>query len=135
VPAFGVGVSILSWDLLVVAVVAILSKCDSLRHLERFASRHHGVLTEALKIELMRSSSDHAFRYFFLQVNVVAVCAASRNRTIKKILSGKPDLHQLMYKGKTLRGSIEPTADRDSAYGHQTTSTKHRSRSTPQQWA
>jgi hypothetical protein len=35
-------------------VLGILSKCESLRDLERFARRHHAVLTEALGLELKR---------------------------------------------------------------------------------
>lgn len=46
------GIRIPAWYLLLVAVLGILSKCESLRDLERFARRHHGVLTETLGIEL-----------------------------------------------------------------------------------
>jgi hypothetical protein len=48
------GVRIPAWFLLLVAVLGILSRCQSLRELERFAIRHHGVLTKALGIELRR---------------------------------------------------------------------------------
>jgi len=48
------GVRIPAWYLLLVAVMGILSKCESLRDLERFSQRHHAVLTEALGIELRR---------------------------------------------------------------------------------
>ena len=41
------GVRIPAWYLLLVAVLGILSKCGSLRDLERFARRHHAVLTDA----------------------------------------------------------------------------------------
>ncbi len=54
-------------------VLGILSKCESLRDLECFARRHHAVLTEFLGIERKRLTSDSAFRYFFLQVDAVAV--------------------------------------------------------------
>ena len=64
------GVSIPPLYLLLVAVLGILSQCESLRDLERFARRHHAVLTEALAIELKRPPSDSAFRYFFLHVDV-----------------------------------------------------------------
>jgi hypothetical protein len=37
-----------------VAVLGILSSCQSLRDLERFAIRHHSVHTEALGLELRR---------------------------------------------------------------------------------
>jgi hypothetical protein len=59
-----------------VEVLGILSRCQSLRDLERFAERHHGVLSEALGIELRRHPSDSAFRYAFHQVDVAALCAA-----------------------------------------------------------
>ncbi len=58
------------------------------------ARRHHAVLTEALGIELKRPPSDSAFRYFFLQVDVAAVCAAIRDWTIAQIACGASDLDQ-----------------------------------------
>ncbi len=51
---------------LLVEELGILSKCESLRDLERFARRHLAVLWESLGIELKRPPSDSAFRYFFL---------------------------------------------------------------------
>ena len=48
------GVRFPSWYLLLVAALGILSGCQSLRDLERFAIRHHAVLTEALDVELRR---------------------------------------------------------------------------------
>ena len=41
------GVSIPAWYLLLVAVLGILSKRESLRDLERFARHRHAVLTES----------------------------------------------------------------------------------------
>ena len=60
--------------------------------------RHHAVLGEQLGLELLRPPSDSAFRYFFLQVDVVALCAAIRNWTIAQILGGvaEADLDQLV---------------------------------------
>ncbi|MCT0224364.1 transposase family protein [Synechococcus sp. CS-1328] len=115
------GVRIPAWYLLLVAVLGILSKCESLRDLERFANRHHGVLTEALGIELRRPPSDSAFHYFFLQVDVAAVCAAIPDWTIAQIPGGITDLDQLVCDGKTLRGSIEPTRGGGSAFIAQVT--------------
>jgi hypothetical protein len=115
------GVRIPSWYLLLVAVLGILSRCQSLRDLERFAKRHHAVLTEALGIELRRSPSDSAFRYFFQQVDVAALCAAIRDWTIAQIPGGASDLDQLVCDGKTLRGSIEPTPAGGSAFIAQVT--------------
>jgi len=72
------GVRMPAWYLLLVALLGILCKCESLRDLERFARRHHTVLTESLGIDLKRPPSDSAFRHF-LQVDVAAVCAAIRD--------------------------------------------------------
>ena len=104
------GVRFPAWYLLLVSVLGILSRCQSLRDLERFAIRHHAVLTEALGIELRRPPSDSSFRYFFQQVDVAALRAAIRDWTITQIPGGAADLDQLICDGKTLRGSIEPTA-------------------------
>ena len=115
------GIRIPAWYLLLVAVLGILSRCQSLRDLERFAIRHHSVLREALGIELRRPPSDSAFRYFFRQVDVAALCAAIRDWTIAQIPGGASDLDQLVCDGKTLRGSIEPTAGSGSAFIAQVT--------------
>ena len=64
------GVRFPAWYLLLVAVLGILSGCQSLRDLERFAIRLHSALTEALGLELRRPPSDSSFRYFFHQVDV-----------------------------------------------------------------
>ena len=115
------GIRIPAWYLLLVAVLGILSGCQSLRDLERFAIRHHSALGEALGIELRRPPSDSSFRYFFRQVDVAALCAAIRDWTIAQIPSGAADLDQLVCDGKTLRGSIEPTAGGGSAFIAQVT--------------
>ena len=114
-------VRIPAWYLLLVAMLGILSHCQSLRDLERFAIRHHGVLTEALGLGLRRPPSDSAFRYFFRQVDVAALCAAIRDWTIAQIPGGAADLDQLACDGKTLRGSIEPTPGGGSAFIAQVT--------------
>ena len=51
------GVRFPAWYLLLVAVLGILSGCQSLRDLERFAIRHHSVLTEALGLALRRQKN------------------------------------------------------------------------------
>jgi hypothetical protein len=104
-----------------VAVLGILSRCHSLRDLERFAIRHQSVLTAALGLELRRPPSDSAFRNFFHQVDVAALCAAIRDWTIAQIPGGTADLDQLICDGKTLRGSFEPTAGGGSAFIAQVT--------------
>ena len=90
------GVRFPAWYLLLVAVLGILSGCQSLRDLERFAIRHHGVLTEALGQELRQPRSDSSFLYFFHQVDVAALCAAIRDWTIAQIPGGAADLDQLV---------------------------------------
>jgi hypothetical protein len=52
------GVRFPAWYLLLVPVLEILSGCQSLRDLERFAIPHHSALTEALGLELRRPPSD-----------------------------------------------------------------------------
>jgi hypothetical protein len=64
------GVWFPAWYPLLVAVLGILSGCQSLRDLERFAIRHHAVPFESLGMELRRPSSHSSFRYFFHQVDV-----------------------------------------------------------------
>jgi hypothetical protein len=115
------GVRFPAWYLLLVAVLGILSGCQSLRDLERFAIRHHAVLTESLDNELRRPPSDSSFRYFFHQVDVAALCAAIRDWTIAQIPGGTEDLDQLVCDSKTLGGSIEPTAGGGSAFIAQVT--------------
>jgi len=115
------GVRFPAWYLLLVTVLGILSGCQSLRDLERFAIRHHSALTEALGLELRRPPSDSSFRYFFHQVDVAGLCAAIRDWTIAQIPGGASDLDQLVCDGKTLRGSIEPTASGGSAFIAQVT--------------
>ena len=115
------GVRIPAWYLLLVAVLGILSRCQSLRDLERFAIRHHSVLTEALGLQLRRPPSDSAFRYFFHQVDVDALCGAIRDWTIAQIPGGAADLDQLVCDGKTRRGSMEVTPGGGSAFIAQVT--------------
>lgn len=62
--------------LLLVEVLGIQSKCDSLCYLKRLARCHHAVLIEKLGIKLKRPPSDSAFRDFFLQVDVASICVA-----------------------------------------------------------
>jgi hypothetical protein len=62
------------------------------------------VLTESLDLELRRPPSDSSFRYFFLQVDVAALCNAISDWTIAEIPGGAADFDQLICDGKTLRG-------------------------------
>jgi hypothetical protein len=115
------GVRIPAWYLLLVAVLGILSGCQSLRGLKRLARRHHGALIKSLGLELRRPPSDSAFRYFFLPVDVEALCAAIRDWNIAQIPCGALVLDQLVCDGKTLRGSIESTPCVGSAFIAQVT--------------
>jgi hypothetical protein len=56
------GLRILTWYLLLVAILDILSRCQSLRDLERFAIRQHVALTSALKIELTHPPQPNSMR-------------------------------------------------------------------------
>ena len=115
------GIRIPSCCLLLVSVLGILSSCQSPRVLERFANRHHTALTSALGIELKRSPSDTAFRYFLLQMDVTALCAAIRDWTIAQIPDGAEALDQLVCDGKAMRGSVERTPSGGSAFfAHET---------------
>ena len=91
-------------------MLGILSGCQSLRALERFAIRHHSLVSEVLGIELRSPPSDSTFRYFFRQVDVAAFSAASRDWTMAQIPSCAADFDQLVCDSKTFRGSIVPTA-------------------------
>jgi hypothetical protein len=84
------GVRIPAWYLLLVAVLGILSRCQSLRDLERFAIRPHAVLTEALGLELRRPPSDSSFRYFFHQVDVQHFALQSVTGRSPRSLAGQP---------------------------------------------
>ena len=110
------GIRIPAWYLLLVAILGILSSCQSLRELEGFAIRHNTALTSAQGIELTSPPSDSAFRYFFQQVDVAALCAAIRDWTIAQIPCGASNLDQLVCDGKIMRGSIEPISSGGSAF-------------------
>lgn len=103
------------------AVLGILSGCQSLRDFERFANRHHTALTTALGIELKRLPSDTAFRAFFPQMDVAALSAGIRDWTIAQIPDGAEGLDQLICDGKALCGSVEPTAGAGSTFIAQVT--------------
>jgi hypothetical protein len=102
-------------------MLGILSGCQSLRDLDRFAILHHSALTEALGLGLRRPPSYSSFRSVFYQVDVAALCVAIRDWTVAQIPCGAADLAQLVCDGKTLRGSIEPTAGGGSAFIAQVT--------------
>lgn len=115
------GVRFPQWFLLLVAVLGILSGCQSLRDLERFAIRHHAALNQALGLELRRPPTDSTFRYLFLQVDVAEICRQMKAWMLAQIPDGTGGLDQLVCDGKTLRGSIESTAGGGSAFIAQVT--------------
>ena len=80
-----------------------------------FAIRHHSVLTEALGRVLRQPPFVSAFRYFFRQVDVVALSTAFRDWATAQIPVCAADLDQLVCDGKTLRGSIVLTVGGGSA--------------------
>jgi len=106
------GVRFPAWYLLLVAVLGILSGCQSFRDLERFAIRHHAVLTEALGIGLRRPPSDSSFRYFFYQVDVAALGVAisqacyatgeNHERAVLRQLLGELDLEGVLIQADAL---------------------------------
>jgi hypothetical protein len=115
------GVRFPQWFLLLLAVLGILSGCQSLRDLERFAIRHHAALIQALGLELRRPPTDSTFRYLFLQVDVAEICRQMKAWMLAQIPDGAGALDQLVCDGKTLRGSIESTAGGGSAFIAQVT--------------
>jgi len=78
-----------AWYLLLVALLRIQSKCESLRDLERFTRHHHGLPIEFIGLELKHPPSNSAFRFFLLQVDFNAVCAAMSDWTIAQMPGGQ----------------------------------------------
>jgi hypothetical protein len=79
------------------------------------------MLTQALDLELRRPPSDSSFRYFFHRVDVAALCTGIHHWETAQIPGGAADLDHLVCDGKTLRGSIEPTAGGGYAFIAQVT--------------
>jgi hypothetical protein len=126
------GVCFLAWYLLLVAQLGILRGRQSVRELERSllltekASPMQDVttpcsLTSVLGLEPRRPPSDSSFCYFVHQVDLAALCIARRDWMIVQIPGGTADLDQLVCDGKTLRGSIVPTAGGSSVFIAQVT--------------
>jgi hypothetical protein len=55
-------------------------------------------------------SAGSSRNWFFPQVDVAALCTASRDWMIAQIPGESADLDQLVYEGKTLRDSMSPPA-------------------------
>ena len=105
------------WFLLLVAVLGILSRCQSLRDLERFVLRYHAALNQAMGLELKRPPTDSTFRDLFLQVDVAEICGQLQVWMLAQITNGASGLDQLVGDVKTLRGSIVATDGGGGAYG------------------
>ena len=103
------GVRFPQWFLLLVAVLGILDGCQSLRDLERFASRHHAALNQALGLELRRPPADSTFRYLFLQVDGAEICRRLQAWMLAQLPAGAAGLDQLMSDDKTLGSSLVAT--------------------------
>lgn len=110
------GIRIPSWYLLLVSVFGFLSSCQSLRNLERFGNQYHSALTRALGIDLKRSPSDTAFRYFFLQMDVTVLWTAIGDWSIAQILDGAEALDQLVCDGIAMRSLIQATFSGSSKF-------------------
>ena len=95
------GLRLPQWFLLLVAVLGILSACQSLRHLGRFATRHHAVLNQAFGLELRRPATDSTFSYLYLQVGVAEMCRKLEVWMLAQIPDGATNLEQFVCDGKT----------------------------------
>jgi hypothetical protein len=113
------GVRFPQWFLLLVAVLGILSGCQSLRDLGRFPIRHHTALNQALGLDLRRPPTDSTFRYLYLQVDVAEICQQPQVWMLVQIPGGATGLDQLVCDGKTLRGSIVQTDGGGGAFNAQ----------------
>jgi hypothetical protein len=111
------GVRFPQWFLLLVAVLGILSGCQSLRDLERFALCHHAALNQTLGLQHKRPPTDSTFRYLFLQVDVAEICRQLQVWMLAQITDSATGLDQLVCDGKTLRGSIVAADGGGGAYG------------------
>lgn len=114
------GIRISAWYLLLMAILWIRSKCESLRDPERLARRHHALLIETLGIELKHTTSDSPFSYLFLLVDLTRSAQPSVNG-LSQMLGVPTDLDRLVCDGNTLRGSIEATTAGGSAFIAQVT--------------
>ena len=115
------GVRYPQWFLLLVAVLGILSGCRSSRDLEAFARRQREALNQALGLDFKRWPSDATFLYLFNRAHLQEFGLVLQAWMISQIPGGAEGLDQLVCDGKTLRGSIESTANGGSAFIAQVT--------------
>ena len=113
------GIRFPQWWMLLVAILAILSGQGSLVGMERFAKRHRQTLNELLGTDFSKSPSDSTFRLLLAQLDVAGFESLLRGWMTAQ--PGVAELDTLVCDGKTLRGSIEPTAGGGSAFIAQVT--------------
>lgn len=82
----------------------------------RLAIRHHNVLTETLRLNLLHPPSDSLFRNYFLQFDEADIFIEIRDWAIAQIPGGAADVDQMICDGTSLRGLIEPTAGGGSTF-------------------
>ena len=99
------GVRYPQWLLLLMAILGILSGCRSARDLKRFAKRHHQAFGGALDLELPKAPCDSTFLYLFERVELEQLFGLLRDWMLAQIGDQDKDFDQLIFDGKTLRGS------------------------------
>jgi len=99
------GIHFPQWQMLLVAILSILSGQGSLVGMERFAKRHRQTLNELLGTDFGKSPSDSTFRLLLAQLDVPGF-----ETLLRDWISARPgvadEFDTLVCHGKTLRGSI-----------------------------
>ena len=99
------GIRYPQWFLLLVAILGILSGCESSRDLERFADRHREEFNRVLGLNFQRSPTDATFLYLFNKAHLQEFGQVLQGWMLSQIPGGAEGLDQLVCDGKTLRGS------------------------------
>jgi len=107
----GGGVRYPQWYLLLVAVIGIVSDCNSSRDLEAFARRHREALDQELGLNFKRWPTDATFLYLFNKPHLEQFGEALLTWMISQFKGGATTWDQLVCDGKTLKGSAIETAD------------------------
>jgi hypothetical protein len=110
------GIRFPQWWMLLVAILAILSKQGSLLGMERFATRHRKTLNELLGTHVAKPPSDSTFRLLLSQLDVEGFESLLQDWMSAQIGEAEP-VDTLVCDGKTLRGSIDETATGAARYG------------------
>lgn len=101
----------MQWFLLLIGVLGIQSGCRSSRDLEAFAKRHRDALSQALGLNFKPWPSRTTFLYLFNKAHLQEFGDVLQAWMIRQIPGGAQGLDQLVYDGKTLRGSAIETED------------------------